>query len=217
MRQNKICETMIYTRLCGDAYILQKKDLDDAADVMAEAFSDDASIRYLLGGTGVGNHDRKYFHCILKALYGKCVILSTDENVNNLLILFSPRLKAVPVLPFLLKGGVGLCRYFGLSLFVRSLNYENNCKKVKSRFMTQKTWYCMCFAVSPKMQRRGVGSQLLRPVLKILTEEGHPLYLETHKKENVRMYEHLGFETVATSMIPGTEIIQYSMIRKRHL
>ena len=38
--------------------------------------------------------------------------------------------------------------------------------------------------------------------------------LETHKEENVQIYEHYGFELLEVSKMPNTEIVQYSMLRK---
>ena len=210
----KIYDMPLYQHLSKTAYCLQKKDLAAAAKVMAAAFGSDASIRYLLGGERMGRHDWRYFLCVLKAIWGKCVMLSGDERIGSLLILFPPRLKAVPTLPFLLHGGIGLGRFFGAGMFLRSLNYETNCQAVKSRHITGDTWYCMCFAVSPQIQGQGLGSRLIRPALDLLKSHHVPLYLETHKSVNVRIYQHLGFETVGTSTIPGTQILQYSMMCK---
>ena len=214
MKKYKICDIPLYNHLYKTTYCLQKKDLVAAAKVMAAAFSDDASIRYLLGGENMGNNDWKYFLCVLKSIYGKCIMLSADEYINNLLILFPPQLKAVPTMPFILNGGIGLCCSFGINLFLRSLNYENNCQTVKSRYITCDTWYCMCFVVAPQMQGQGIGSRLIKPVLQVLDSNHIPLYLETHKDVNVSIYKHLGFETVDKSNIPGTKITQYAMIRR---
>lgn len=212
--KRSVKKVSVYGELCKTAYPVERKDLVAAAKVMASAFYDDPSIRYLLGGEKEGDSDWKYFHCVLKAIYGKCVILSTDKSLNNLLVLFPPELKAVPTLSFLLKGGIRLCSSFGLNLFFRSLSYEKNCQAVKSRFMTPRTWYCMCFVVSPKMQKQGLGSQLIKPVLNVFSEHKIPLYLETHKAVNVSIYTHLGFETVDITTIPTTNIIQSTMMKE---
>lgn len=214
MKKYNINKSPLYDTLCAAAYSVQKKDLAAAARVMAAAFSGDASIRYLLGGESMGDNDWRYFLCVLKAVYGKCVMLSTDENVDDLLILFPPQLKAVPAMPFLLNGGAALCRFFGMSLFLRSLSYENNCRTVKSRYVTPDAWYCMCFVVAPEKQGQGIGSRLIRPALNALERDNIPLYLETHKAVNTDLYRHLGFEAVGSSRIPKTEIVQYSMIKK---
>lgn len=201
-------------RLSESACRVGKGDLAAAAKVMAAAFDDDASIRHLLGGEKEGRHDWRYFLCVLKAVYGRCVMLSGDEGIDSLLILFPPRLKAVPTMPFLFGGGLGLWRYFGLRIYLRSLRYENNCRAVKSRHTTPDAWYCMCFAVQPERQGRGVGSRLFRPALDVFQSECIPLYLETHKAVNVEIYSHYGFDTVDRNSIPGTDVVQYSMIKR---
>ena len=199
--------------LSKTAYCIQKKDLVTAARVMAAAFSEDASIRYLLGGKNEGKHDWRYFLCVLKAVYGKCVMLSADEQIRSLLILFPPPLGAVPTWSFMGKGGLGLLRHFGVGLFIRSIHYENNCRAVKGRYATPDMWYCLCFAVAPERQGKGAGSQLIRPVLDIFQDKHIPLYLETHKATNVEIYKHYGFKVVDRNPIPKTNIIQYAMMR----
>ncbi len=212
-RTSSECNSL-WKQLLETAYSVQKYDLEQAARVMAAAFGSDPSIRYLLGGASEGMHDWRYFLTVLKTVYGKCLMLSSDAAVQDLLVLFPPELKAVPALSFFQHGGFGLCRFFGPKLLLRSLKYENNCQRVKNRFLTPDTWYCMCLVVAPEKQGRGVGSRLIRPVLEILDKQCIPLYLETHKKINTRIYEHLGFSTVDISCIPGTATAQYAMLRQ---
>lgn len=215
-QKKDVSELPLHSLLCATAYCIKENDFISAAKVMASAFFDDPAIRYLLGGEKEGISDWKYFYYILKSIHGKCIMLSTDKRANNLLILFPPQLKAIPTLRFLFGGGIGLCRSFGLKLFFRSLNYEKNCKTIKNKFVTPQTWYCMCFVVSPTMQKQGLGSQLIKPVLEIFNERHIPLYLETHKAANVSIYTHLGFTTVDVSSIPTTDITQYSMLKKQY-
>ncbi len=213
MKKQSLCPPDMYKELCSGAYSLLRSDLPAAARLMASAFSRDPSIRYLLGGTEAGSRDWEYFLCVLRAVYGKCLILSADEKIDSLLILFPPKLKAVPSLSFLAGGGLGLFRSFGPGLFLRSLNYERNCRAVKGRFAAAHTWYCLCLAVSPQLQGRGLGSRLIRPALKVLETSRCPLYLETHREVNVSIYRHLGFELLDSSPIPGTDIVQFAMMK----
>lgn len=213
MKMNKTNEALISEELRAAAHPVRREDLRRGAELMAAAFSGDPSIRYLLGGESAGTSDWRYFLCVLKALYGKCVMLADGGDMTALLILFPPRLKCVPALSFFMSGGLGLHRFFGLPLYARSVNYEDNCRRVKEKFMTRETWYCMCFVVRPDMQGRGVGSRLIRPALAVLESHGAPVYLETHKAVNTRIYAHLGFHTVDTCAIPGTGITQYAMLR----
>ena len=59
-----------------------------------------------------------------------------------------------------------------------------------------------------------MSSILLKPMFEYLDIIGQDCYLETHKEENVKIYEHYGFELLEVSKIPRTDIIQYSMLRR---
>lgn len=91
-------------------YCVQEGDLPQAARVMAAAFGDDPSIRYLLGGEAMGRDDWRYFLTVLRAVYDRCVLLSTDETVQDLLVLFPPELQTMPAAPFFLPGAAGAGR-----------------------------------------------------------------------------------------------------------
>ncbi len=93
-----IQKTALWKACSNTAYFLQQKDLPRGAAIMASAFRADPSIRYLLGGKTLGENDWRYFDTVLRAIYGKCIQLSTDRSLNDLLILFPPQLKAVPTL-----------------------------------------------------------------------------------------------------------------------
>lgn len=162
----------------------------------------------------MGNDDWRYFYVTLKSVYHKCVMISSDEKLNDLLTLFPPELKGVPTFGFLTAGGIALSRFYEKGIFRRSIRYEENCVAIKRRFLLPGNWYCMFFVVDSRMQGQGRGSHLFKPVLKILAEAGHPVYLETHKAVNTEIYRHLGFETVDVSVIPGTDRTQYAMLTK---
>ena len=54
-------------------------------------------------------------------------------------------------------------------------------------------WYLLLLGADPLMQGRGIGGQLMRPVLDCCDREGLPAYLETQKESNLAFYERYGF------------------------
>lgn len=67
-------------------------------------------------------------------------------------------------------------------------------------------------AVLAAEQGRGVGSALLHYFCRIADANKHDAYLETDKKENVRLYEKSGFEIVATDTLFG--VTNWFMLRR---
>jgi ribosomal protein S18 acetylase RimI-like enzyme len=55
-------------------------------------------------------------------------------------------------------------------------------------------WYLQFVGVEPERQGRGIGSELLAPVLRRCDREGVPAYLEASSVQSKRLYERHGFE-----------------------
>jgi ribosomal protein S18 acetylase RimI-like enzyme len=65
--------------------------------------------------------------------------------------------------------------------------------------------------VRPEFQESGFSSRLIKPMLSRLSDEKVPCFLETHDEKNVSLYQHLGFDIVDESMIPGTSLKHWAM------
>jgi ribosomal protein S18 acetylase RimI-like enzyme len=64
-------------------------------------------------------------------------------------------------------------------------------------------YYLQWLGVSPGHQGRGIGSHLLRTVLRRCDATATPAYLEATSTGNRRLYERHGFRTVSELTIPG--------------
>jgi ribosomal protein S18 acetylase RimI-like enzyme len=65
---------------------------------------------------------------------------------------------------------------------------------------TYKHYYLAYIGVSPNCQGQGIGSALLKPVLKKADAQGIPCYLETGNPKNIKFYEKYGF-TVTNEIV----------------
>lgn len=75
-------------------------------------------------------------------------------------------------------------------------------------------WYLLIIGVDPKFQGQGFGGNLLTPMLARIDEEQLPCYLDTNTEENIALYQHFGFNVVKRYEIPGSDIINWSMVRE---
>ena len=57
-------------------------------------------------------------------------------------------------------------------------------------------WYLALLAVIPDHQRKGMGKELMAPVLEICDREGYDVYLETQKEDNLAYYRRVGCDVV---------------------
>jgi GNAT superfamily N-acetyltransferase len=66
--------------------------------------------------------------------------------------------------------------------------------KMERRHHREPHYYIPYIGVRPELQGRGIGTELLRPVLERCDREGLPAYLEASCERNAVLYERLGFE-----------------------
>ncbi|MFF9626781.1 GNAT family N-acetyltransferase [Streptomyces griseosporeus] len=64
-------------------------------------------------------------------------------------------------------------------------------------------WYLAVIGADPAARGQGQGAALLRSGLARADAAGLPVYLESSKPENLPLYEHFGFETLAEVALPG--------------
>ncbi len=195
-------------------YKMTKKDIEKFAESATLAYKEYPLFKYLTRG--------KFEHKVIKNIIsaslhsmGKDIIgISTEEDANAIAIFVPPNYTGSKVIPFLVGGGIKLPFITPIGIFFRLLRYENNAMRLKKKYTNHNCWYLYNVTVKPEFQKQGMGSTLLKPMLEYLDRIKQDCYLETHKEENVKIYEHFGFELLEVSKIPKTDIVQYSMLRK---
>ncbi|MCP4722775.1 MAG: GNAT family N-acetyltransferase [Desulfobacteraceae bacterium] len=84
----------------------------------------------------------------------------------------------------------------------------------KSReVVSEKYWYLSILGVTPKLQGKGLGLDLVMPVLKKIDKLGAATYLETFIPENIGFYKGMGFYEAKTVHEPVTDADYTIMIR----
>lgn len=58
-----------------------------------------------------------------------------------------------------------------------------------------------------------LASALIKPVLAHADQTGQHIILETHKPDNIALYQHLGFQIVHQQTYPATAPMTTTMVR----
>lgn len=85
--------------------------------------------------------------------------------------------------------------------------------RVHRRLMPTDHWYLLALAVHPQAQGQGYGKYLINEALQLANTSSHPMYLETESRENVKLYQHFGFELLETSTLTSPDLTFYHMAR----
>ena len=84
-----------------------------------------------------------------------------------------------------------MLRILGPRVVVRAMKIMRIVNKKRPQ---EEHWYLQWLATDPPMQRKGVASSLLAPILERCDAEGMPAYTETSTLDNVAFYRRHGFE-----------------------
>ena len=94
---------------------------------------------------------------------------------------------------------LGLPFHFGPATFRRLLAYDAVTQRLHHQHAPMPHWYLAAIGVEPAYQGRGLGSALMRPILNRADGQHVACYLETHREDNVRLYERHGLLTPSRS------------------
>ncbi|WP_408956272.1 GNAT family N-acetyltransferase [Natroniella sp. ANB-PHB2] len=193
-------------------YKLEKKDLDQGAEVLVKSFYDYPMFKYILGEKYNEENAKAVFKFLVKyaILYGEAYASSSEvEGV----ILFSDYKDYNFTLFRSLRAGALSLFKLGTDAGKKFEQFDQFCSKIHERIIKEPHQYLILLGVAPKNQGQGIGSKLMLPFLKVAERKDHPCYLETHKFENIAIYKSYGFEVVSEDMVPGTDIVQWSMLK----
>ncbi|MEM6481277.1 MAG: GNAT family N-acetyltransferase [Pseudomonadota bacterium] len=89
----------------------------------------------------------------------------------------------------------------------------NNMSGRTARVTKPSDWYLSIAGVLPEHQGKGLGQQLIRPVLQEADAAGVASYLETFTARNTPFYERLGYKPLASFEEPVTGATYWVMRR----
>lgn len=194
-------------------YQLKKQDLNKCAIVAAKAFLTDPACEFLFSSKLTYEALYEYFLVIFKALYSKMYIFADSENINGFIIITQIKNSKLSLYDFIKAGGTKVILSQGIGIILKSLNYESNCIEIRNKIAHENDWHIFQFGVSPEKQGSRVGSSIIKPVLKWVASQNVACYLETHKKVNVEIYKHLGFDLKSIDTLPNKKVEQYAMLK----
>jgi GNAT superfamily N-acetyltransferase len=184
--------------------------------MLCAAMRDDPLHRYFYAG--LQDHDRlslPLFRLIVQYGIRQGNLLATSTGLEGLAYWQTPHDAWLVGIPQVVLEGLRLLKACGLPRLARMAKASRAALRLRRRLAPFPHWYLGLLAVDPRHQGEGYASALLRPVLARLRDQRLPCYLETHRQENVEMYEHFGFLVLEALELPATHVRQWCMLKER--
>jgi ribosomal protein S18 acetylase RimI-like enzyme len=196
-----------------DLYKLKKKDIQKSAVVLAKAFYNYPTFKYIFGEHPDQEHNELVFRFIIKyaVLYAKAY--ANSPKIEGIILFSEFKDYNFSFFRSLRCGGLSLMRV-GSDVGKRFAHYNQFCLKIHNELVKEPHYYVILNGVDPEKQNQGIGGKLLRFMLQFAKEKNQPCYLETHGNKKVDFYKKFGFRVVSEDIIPDTDISQFAMLKE---
>jgi len=201
-----------------DIAVLTEAQVDDAIAVLARAFIDDPLWSWIEPDTTLRAEVLPWFMGVSVRsglVFGETY--TTSDAVLGVACWEPPRASASDPGPGVSPSeGVAAPHYIGNNALRRFQAMIDHQKSFRTRDMTTPYWYLALLGIEPAVQRSGVASMLIAPVLARADVAGQPCYLETEREANVGYYARHGFEVLRSGQNPLDGPPFWTMARRPH-
>ena len=197
-------------------YRLQKKDIKQAGEVLADAYQHDPVWNKVFEGeSDIEKKFRAFFetpvrHCMK---YGE--VYATSENLEGVIGWALEKYADMNAWSMICSGAIFSAMRIGLNISKKMGPLSKQIIKDRHEHMAGNTYlYLLIVGVATKLQDKGLGRELIGAAIEKSERDGLHLYLETETEENVRMYEHFGFRLLKRITLPIVNLPMWEMVRE---
>jgi ribosomal protein S18 acetylase RimI-like enzyme len=203
------------TMRTADLYRVEKKDIQKAGVVLADAFEEDPFWKILLADADVGRR-QIYFESPVRYCLKYGEVYASSEHLEGI-IAWVPSgyadmtfWRAIRCGSFrsLMKTGAKMMKQLAkLTTIFGPLEAERRANMAGRSYL-----YFIIIGVATDFQGQGHGKKMIDALIQSGDEGGLPLYVETTTERNVRMYERLGFTVLSRIILPVINLPQWGMV-----
>ena len=200
----------------NELFRLTEVQAKPAAEMLACAFLDNPGLIYYYPDAserrGKSFHFLRWMICY-GCLYGEAY--ATSPNLEGVAVWLPSEKVHMTAWRIVRSGGLSMMLKLGRKSASQVISAGNYMTSIHKRHAPFRHWYLYGLGVNPEHQGKGHASSLLKAMFVRIDKEGLPCYLETQNERNVPIYQHYGFKVVEESVIPGTEVTNWAMLREK--
>jgi len=198
--------------LFDNLYIIRKKDLQNAVNVLTDAFSEESMWKEVFKNE---EKNRALTEVMVRFCLKYGNVVSTSQNIEGVMAI-APYDKAMTTWRIIRCGAFFLSMQIAGEAKIMQV-LTKAVEEAKKSLNSGPYIHLLIMGVSQEFQGKGFGGQLLRAVIEKAEIEKLPIYLETQKETNVSLYEKYGFSVKKKVILPDPlNLPMWLMIRSRH-
>ena len=183
--------------LFDNLHKIQKKDLQNAVNVLTDAFSEESMWKEVFKNE---EKNRALTEVMVRFCLKYGNVVSTSENIEGVMAI-APYDKDMTTWRIIRCGGFFLSKQIAGEAKIMQV-LTKAVEEAKKSLNLGPYIHLLIMGVSQEFQGKGFGGQLLRAVIEEAEIERVPIYLETQKEANVSLYEKYGFSVKKKITLP---------------
>ena len=202
------------TKKTENLFSLENKHIPHAVETLYDAFQHDPVFNAIFEGATI--QQRKAFnetplrHCLH---YGQ--VCATSKKYEGVAGWVSGKVADMTPWRMLVSGALWPALRMGQDYSQRLMKALQPIEEDRKKHIEGQSYiYLFFIGVAVKHQGQGYGRVLLDEVIRLAESDSLPIYLETETAENVKLYEHFGFEVIEKVELPMVHLPMWQMIRK---
>ncbi len=198
--------------LFDNLYKIRKKDLQNAVNVLTDAFSEESMWKEVFKNA---QKNRALTEVMVRFCLKYGNVVSTSENMEGVMAI-APYDKDMTTWRIIRCGAFFLSMRIAREAKIMQV-LTKAVEEAKKSLNLGPYIHLLIMGVSQEFQGKGFGGQLLRAVIEKAEIEELPIYLETQKEANVSLYQKYGFSVKKEVILPDPlNLPMWLMIRSRH-
>ena len=197
-------------------YRVQKRDIQQATRVLADAFHRDPLWIKIYEGE-VYNEER--FGALFEGAVRYCLkygdVYAPSENIEGVMAWMPGQYADVTWWRGLRCSSPGLVMRMGLRTMQKMARIFKPITEDRREHMAGHNFlYLNILGVATALQGQGFGRKMIDAAIEKTEREGLHLYLDTETEENVKMYQHFGFRLLKKITLPIVDLPMWEMVRE---
>lgn len=194
---------------------LGASDLDAAAAVIVRSFGNDPGLHFVI--PNLGDRERlgpALARAVVHYAFRCGAPLVTPDPVRGIALWFPPDAPLTSETDLAESGIAGVPAQIGGEAWQRFKRLLDHLDALHPIYAPEPHWYLAMLGVDPAWQRQGIGEALMQPVFRAADRDGLCCYLEAPTEGNARYYERRGFDVVAETDVPDSDMHIWLMRRE---
>ena len=194
---------------------LLSSQVEKGAHVLARAMQHSPDMKYFIGDDSrmLETPAKRFYQSVIciGLIYGE---VFTTPSMLGIAVWVSPEYNSFTFESMFRTGFLRAILSMGFGSLWRFVRSSIFVEKLQKQAISVPHWTLVFIGVEPTHRGKGIGGNLIQPILARADSDGIPCYVESVDERNLTFYQRHGFEIVKDGQVPNSGLQVWILVRK---